>query len=324
MPSDRDVEVAILLATYNGERFVEQQVRSFRDNSVRFTLHWLDDHSTDGTPARVRTAAANASIALKEWHEPSHLGVPGAFFRLLECVDADIYLFSDQDDIWQPGKIDATVAALIPEMANPVLCLSDPLTFKGEKADSLHSFFGLLGVRDKAVLNESRLFMTIAQGNTEGFTSPLREIFMKHKSIAHDYAFMHDLWLYDVAVASGTVRLLRGAPTVLYRIHQSNTSGSFGKWREKTSRIIVSWEQHQRYRRGLAKHARGFLLASSTLPRGQKLDRALRVAELVSTLDRRQSLGELLRLVRLRVMWPAWRLSLGLSAACLLSDATSN
>src|SRR5207249_3722411 len=105
-------KVALLLATYNGARFVEPQIRSLKENSVPFTLHWIDDHSTDDTRDAVRASALDSRIDFVEWHQPQHKGYPGAFFQLLECVDADIYLFCDQDDIWQPGKIDATVANL--------------------------------------------------------------------------------------------------------------------------------------------------------------------------------------------------------------------
>jgi len=121
----QDVDVAILLATYNGARFVEQQIRSLKDNDIKFTLHWLDDHSVDNTRETVRAAARSGDIELKEWHQPQHLGVPGAFFRLLECVEADVYLFCDQDDIWQPDKIDVTVGELLPDLELPVICFSD-------------------------------------------------------------------------------------------------------------------------------------------------------------------------------------------------------
>src|ERR1044072_6774136 len=93
--------VAILLATYNGGRFIEPQIRSLKENTTPFTLHWLDDHSTDHTREAGRDAARRSASPLKAWHQPQRQEVPAAFFRLLESVDADIYLFCDQDDIWQ-------------------------------------------------------------------------------------------------------------------------------------------------------------------------------------------------------------------------------
>src|SRR4051794_4896961 len=98
MSTRREVKVAVLLATYNGERYLEEQLRSLKSNGIDFTLHWLDDHSTDGTRELVRSVSSDAGINLHEWHKPAHLGVPASFFQLMECADADIYLFCDQDD----------------------------------------------------------------------------------------------------------------------------------------------------------------------------------------------------------------------------------
>src|SRR5205823_13588786 len=102
MSRQQQLAVAVLLATYNGERYVEKQLRSLEQNDTKFTLHWLDDHSTDNTRSIVRTVARESDIELREWHQSRHLGVPLAFFQMLECAEADIYLFCDQDDIWQP------------------------------------------------------------------------------------------------------------------------------------------------------------------------------------------------------------------------------
>src|ERR1700729_1913701 len=100
MTCSLDANVAILLATYNGAKFVETQILSLKENRTPFTIHWIDDHSTDDTRLIVRECARSAGIPVKEWHIELHLGVPGVFFELLERAEADIYLFCDQDDIW--------------------------------------------------------------------------------------------------------------------------------------------------------------------------------------------------------------------------------
>jgi len=153
--------VAVLLATYNGARFLEPQIRSLKENAVPFTLHWLDDHSNDDTREALRALTRSVGIELHEWHQPQHLGVPGAFFQLLECVDADFYLFCDQDDIWQPGKIDTTVANLFPDIDSPVICCSDPFVFDDRQPEVLHRLSDLIGARPPIALQETRMFMPI-------------------------------------------------------------------------------------------------------------------------------------------------------------------
>jgi glycosyltransferase involved in cell wall biosynthesis len=310
------VKVAVLLATYNGARFIEPQIRSLKENAAPFTLHWVDDHSTDNTREAVRHVALSSGIPLNEWQLPRRQGSAGAFFHLLECVDADIYLFCDQDDIWQPGKIDVTVANLLPHEDSPVLCFSDALMFKNDEPGIFRSCIEWTGLTLSFALKESRMFMLCpALGNTQGFTRRLRDLFIRHKDIARTYSFGHDWWMYLIAVASGTARMLHNAPTTLYRRHGNNLTEFY----VSATRVDQIWRRQQLLRRGLSRQAEGFVLASATLPPGPKLERLLAVARLVATLERRQSPAALIRLGRRRAMWSSNRF--WLAAACLCSDA---
>lgn len=323
MDSHRRLDVAVLLSTHNGERYVAQQVESLSRNETAFTLHWLDDQSDDDTREAVRSIARKFNIDLREWHQGERLGVPGAFFQLLECVEADIYLFCDQDDIWQPGKIDAAVRNLKPDLSSPVLCFTDPLIFKDGQADLYYRALEIGRITAKVALQESRIFMPlIGYGHTEGFTRPLRDIYMAHRDIARSYAMAHDVWFYAIAVAAGTARLLTDAPTTLYRQHVKNFSREYGAWRGRGfGRYIPTWRGHQVLRRKVARNAEGFILASPTLRQSGKLERLLVIARLVSRIHRRQSPVALLRLAYSGAMWPSRRFALGLALACLCSDA---
>jgi rhamnosyltransferase len=326
MDTQQRVKVAVLLATYNGSRFIEPQIASLKENTTPFTLHWIDDHSTDSTRETVRACTQNLGIGLTEWHQPEHLGVPGTFFQLLDCVDADIYLFCDQDDIWQPGKIDATVTNLLPDIALPVLCFSDPLMFYDDKPDILQRVSEVMDIKAPAALQESRSLMSNpAAGQAIGFTAPLREIYLRHKDIARAYAIAHSWWMYLIAVASGTVRMLSDVPTTLYRRHAYNaTAAYYDRGRGAIGRIASTWLIQHRWRRIIARQAEGFILAASTLTPGPKLERLVALAGLVARIDRRQSPAAIVRLARRRAMWPSWRRAFWISASCLFSDAKSD
>jgi rhamnosyltransferase len=319
MNAQQYLKVAVLLATYNGGRFVDAQIRSLKENVTPFTLHWLDDHSSDNTREAVRAAALSSGVEVREWHQPQHQGVPAVFFQLVECVDADVYLFCDQDDIWQPGKIDATVANLLPDLTSPALCFSDPLIFKEEEPEILHRLSEVFGAaKAPRSLQESRLFMSACCcGNTAGFTRPLREIFLKHRNIARAHAAMHDSWIYIIAVASGTARMLPNVPTTLFRRHGNNFTEFFlaptGNWIRRT------WNLQQLVRRYVSRQAEGFLLASETLPTGAKLERIILLARLLATLRQRQSPAAIVRLLRHGAMSPCRRSALWLTATCLCS-----
>jgi rhamnosyltransferase len=322
MATKREPNVAVLLATYNGAQYVEAQIRSLKENVTRFTLHWLDDHSSDDTCKFVRASTLSSGIELREWHQPFRQGVPGAFFQLLECVEADIYLFCDQDDIWQPGKIDATVTNLLPDVASPVLCFSDPLLFYDDEPGIFRRMSDASHIKSSANLQGSRSLMaTLAAGQAVGLTRPLREMFLRHKDIAREHAHMHDWWMYLLANASGTSRLLADAPTTLYRQHGNNVTSAFFSRSRGINRLVLTWRLQHRWRRLLSRQAQGFLLASPTLPPGPKLDPLLAVARLVATLDRRQSPAALVRLARCGGIVPSWYRMLWLAASCLYSDA---
>lgn len=315
--------VAVLLPTHNGARFIWPQIRSLSDNSTNFTLHWLDDHSTDNTVDAVRRSASINNVALREWHQNDRLGVPGSFFRLLECVDADIYLFCDQDDIWQPGKIDFTVASLSPDVSEPVLAFTDMFMFDDDKPDTLR------GTADfspdgavAAVIREHKPCVCLpsvgcAWGLTQGFTRGLRDILLRHIQVAYGHAMMHDSWMFDIAAASGDVRMLHDAPKALYRNHPD----SFCAKLRRSDRRLPPWNRYGFSRAYVARHSRGLLLASQTLPSGPALERVVQLAQRLQSIDKRQSLVEVTQLARLKLFHPALRRSILVS--CLCSDVSS-
>lgn len=323
MPEPKPSSVAVLLATYNGEPFLDQQITSLAENKTKFTLHWIDDHSTDNTRHRLHSSAERSGINVVEWHRQQREGVPGAFFALLENVEADIYLFCDQDDIWESGKIDAAVTDLLGDLDTPVLSFTDPWLFRDHAPDDLYRLSQVRGSKDRTALLPSRLFMTeAAPGHTQSFTRPLRDFFLAHKDIARACAFMHDVWIYGLATYTGRVRLLPNAPTTRHRVHGTNASGGLSNWRGKgRGYITVNQHQHRALRKLLARHAAGLLNTLDALPPGPGSNEIREIARLVSSLNRRQSLPRLARMLSGRVFWPNIRHALGLAANCLRYNA---
>ena len=293
--------VAVLLATYNGAQYVRAQIESLAKNSVPFRLHWLDDHSSDETREVVRASARDAGIQLCEWHQSGHLGVPASFFRLLECVEADFYLFCDQDDIWQPERITAIVEDLNTSLSSATLSFTEVLTFEGDHPTELHRPYDLSsGSAISRYLKEGRAYAYMpgcASAQSQGFTRPLRDIVVQHTSIARSHACMHDWWMYDIAMACGTVRALPDAPKVHYRRHQGSYCAALGFRGRSTLKTI--WRNMHTMRQVARRHSQGLLLVSTSLTPGPKLTRMIEFSRLATTLDRRQSPVQALKLIRL-------------------------
>lgn len=312
--------VAILLATYNSGGFIEEQIRSLHGNSARFTVHWLDDHSTDNTREIVCELTVRLGLRLVAWHQPRRLGVPEVYFKLLECVVADIYLFCDHDDIWQPGKIDAAVANLLPDVDLSALCYSEPWVFDDGDSKNLRRYYDLKGVRAAAAQSSSRAFiLNPAVGNTVGFTRPLRELYLVHKDIAQTHAAMHDWWMYLLALTTGNPRMLIDAPTTLYRQHRNNALGiGFGGERLSLSRV---WRRLQHNRRLVARQAAGFVLAAANMKLEPRVERMTALALRIQLLDRKQTPARVLSLLWRRQLQVPWRHALLLAAISLISDS---
>jgi hypothetical protein len=150
-------------------------------------------------------------------------------------------------------------------------------------------------------------------GQTQGFTRPLRDLFLRHADIARAYAAMHDWWMYDIAIGAGRVVMLPEAPKVLYRTH----GGSYCQ----TLFRAPGWQKNRMLRQLSARHARGLLLAADTLPQGPQLDRMRHFAGLVARLDQRQSAVPAIRLARLGIMSMTSKTSMVLN--CICTDATA-
>jgi glycosyltransferase involved in cell wall biosynthesis len=318
MREKRSLSVAILMATYNGARYADEQIQSFKENRTDFILHWLDDQSSDGSREVVRSSAKRANIELREWHQPKHAGLPFSFFVLLENVEADIYLFSDQDDIWQPGKIDAVVESLSGDTELAVLCYSDSHWFgRGQpKLPRRSSQACKIHRKNEDQQFRRLLFGGCFGGHAQAFTRPLRERFLESCKIAREHAYMHDWWMHHLALMHGSIRVLWDAPAALYRRHE----GSFGHRYSNAGRnVLLSWHAVQRLRLDLARHARGVSVVAMTLPADAKVTGILMHTRLAERLDKRHSPTQLVRLLQSGVLALPASTWLWLIAALLLS-----
>ncbi len=106
--------VAVLMATYNGERYVAEQIQSIlRQTYPAWTLFVRDDGSQDGTAGIVEQFALQHSTRIRVVpNQEGRLGVDKNFSTLLGAAEAEYYMFCDQDDVWLPNKIENTLACM--------------------------------------------------------------------------------------------------------------------------------------------------------------------------------------------------------------------
>ena len=104
-------KVAVIMSTYNGEKFIREQLDSILNQTYKnIEIVVRDDGSSDGTVAIIKEYMQKyPNIVL---HEGENLGFIKSFFELLNLADADYYSYADQDDVWLENKIELAVNSL--------------------------------------------------------------------------------------------------------------------------------------------------------------------------------------------------------------------
>ena len=224
--------VAVLMAVYNGARFLESQVASILAQSYsQIRLYVRDDGSTDGSVDILRAMVEQYSgriILLQD--EEKHLGVIGNFHRLLQAVertDSEPYIMlADQDDIWFTDKVAVTLQEMRQTerwagRETPILIHTD-LCVTNERLEILDPSFWHYQHLEPGHDDLRQLCM---QNMVTGCTVMMNRALLRKALPIPEGVLMHDWWLGLVAAAFGEIRFIPRA-TMFYRQHGNNDTGA--------------------------------------------------------------------------------------------------
>jgi glycosyltransferase involved in cell wall biosynthesis len=226
------MKVAILLATYNGEKYLEDQLVSIlKQDYFDWELYISDDCSTDKTKDIIDKYCSEYPKKIFSVDNSKRFGnARDNFFFLFYKIVADIYFFSDQDDVWLPNKMSVfinTYNALLPnEKEKPVLIHSDAIVVDsslGTIAESLQKYQRFSCKRNKI---NSLLIENNVVGCTVLVNNELKQKFLAGNisEIDKDKIIMHDWYFALIASEFGYIRYIKN-PLIKYRQHQDNTIG---------------------------------------------------------------------------------------------------
>lgn len=216
-------KIAILLSSYNGEKFIVQQIESLLNMDISeafLDIYIRDDGSKDRTVELIKninTENNKVKIILKEGE---NLGVVKSFFSLLnECdYNYDYVAFCDQDDIWLPNKIINALNILEGYNAIPAMQFT-----RLEVVDENLNYLFLTHEPSKKIELGNAIVENIATGCTVVINNcALRKL--KEKKPNTENIVMHDWWVYLVISATGKV-LFNNNADIKYRQHSSNVEG---------------------------------------------------------------------------------------------------
>lgn len=216
--------VAILMSTYNGAKYLKDQLQSIINQSYsNWHLYIRDDGSSDETVEIIKSYAKKDSRISIIYDTLGNIGSVRSFFYLLEQVDSNFYMFSDQDDYWKQDKIQKSILLLKQHNhKRKPICVYTNLQIVD---DNLEGNELLL---TKTWQDFPKLFFTNnLYGCTMLFNNFLKEK-IKFNRLNYDNIYVHDWWLALVCAIFGEIYYL-DEPTILYRQHYGNQIGATSK-----------------------------------------------------------------------------------------------
>ncbi|HTW27566.1 MAG TPA: glycosyltransferase family 2 protein [Acetobacteraceae bacterium] len=220
-------EVAVLLSTWNGGRFLPAQLDSLMGQThADWRLVWRDDGSTDDTVGLIRDFACRMPAGRFIEAEAPGLrrGVTASFLFLLRDAirtvpGAAAYAFADQDDVWLPEKVARGAAALAAvEGGMPALYCARQVLVDQD----------LARIGESGPLRDPPGFpAALTQNIATGCTVMLNQAAARLVAASEPPAMtLHDWWSYLMVAAAGGRLIADDAAVVLYRQHGGNAVGA--------------------------------------------------------------------------------------------------
>jgi glycosyltransferase involved in cell wall biosynthesis len=247
--------VAILLGTYNGEKYLAEQLDSYaRQTHGNWKVWASDDGSSDGTPSLLRDYQRLWGAEKLAILDGPAGGCTRNFLSLATnpAILGDYYAFSDQDDIWEPDKLQRAVTWLQTQPRDtPALYCSRTLFVDEANHDIAVS---QLYTRPPGFANA--LVQNIASGNTMVFNHAARQLLCAGGADADVY--IHDWWLYLLVTACGGAVHYDPHPSLRYRQHGVNLIGMNTGWKARLARVRMlfagqMWEWNEQHVRALQR-----------------------------------------------------------------------
>lgn len=212
-------KVNVLMSTYNGEKYLEEQIESIlNQKNVEVNFFVRDDGSTDNTINILDKYYKHNKLI---YYSEKNLGPAHSFFDLITRVPEQKYFaFSDQDDVWLPEKLSLAVEKLKKYSDIPALYVSDTIAvdrnlnvLKNQRKMGEEFDFGNILIKNNA------------NGCTMVFNKRFVDIFRKADWRKFNYITAHDHFVYMLCLGIGGKVICDKASYILYRQHSKNFAG---------------------------------------------------------------------------------------------------
>ena len=218
------MKITILLSTYNGAKYLREQLDSLYSQTLIDKIDFLvrDDGSTDGTQD-ILNEYQNAHKNFK-WYQGENKRPARSFWELLnKASGSTYYAFSDQDDVWDKDKIEVAIKQLEQlDSKKPLLYMSDVHVVDAELKHIADGFVDT----SVPVGYAYSLSNSVCPGCTFVFNEEARKLATRFN--AEEYIDHHDWTLYKIVVCFGEV-IFDKTTHMGYRQHGNNVIGAKSK-----------------------------------------------------------------------------------------------
>ena len=246
---NKEVSIAVILAYFNGENYIKQQVKSILDQTIKKTdLYISDDNSLKKLKKSDLSLDNKNANRIQIYNRSKNYNYSKNFLLTLFEIpnNYNFYSFSDQDDIWFENKLEKAIDKIKEySKETPVLyCGRSLIEYQGKKhtkkLSTLHS---------KKPSFANSLVQNICGGNTIVMNKAARNLVINSFSL--EEVISHDWWIYQVLTSCGGIIIYDPKPYLIYRQHSNNLVSTNNNWKGRLKRIMGLFNGDYRYWNGL-------------------------------------------------------------------------
>ena len=214
----------LLMATYNGEKYLKEQIESILNQTYTdFNLLICDDCSSDNT-LQILEEYASKDSRIKIFKNETNQGVIKNFENLLNKVTCKYYMFADQDDVWKNDKIEKSVKRIEETKSDLVFC---DLEVVDSKLNLLNPSYWKQKGFYKRIVKYNGFEAMYLNNYVTGCTiiarsEKIKDIMPLPKETKY---LIHDYWIALMSSNLGTISFI-DEPLIKYRQHENNEIGS--------------------------------------------------------------------------------------------------
>jgi len=227
--------VYILMSTYNGDKFLAEQLQSIENQTYQYWKVLIsDDGSSDNTLNIARKFQEKWGDDKLQIRQGPQEGFCRNFLSMAcdPTIRADYYAFSDQDDVWLSDKLERALSYINKSNESKL-----PVAYGG-RTQIVDETLKPLSLSPDFTLPRSfrnSLVQSIAGGNTQVFNQATKNL-LEQAGIVE--VISHDWWLYQIVQGAGGVFYYDPKPSLLYRQHSNAIVGANSSIRARIDRIF--------------------------------------------------------------------------------------